>query len=47
MTTNQHMVAQLIQKEFSYDEEKLKTYGIKEIPIVKENKENKKKKLLK
>ena len=46
MTTNQHMVAQLIQKEFSYDEEKLKTYGIKEIPIVKENKENKKKEIV-
>lgn len=43
MTKNQHMIAQLIQKEFAYDDNKLKTYGIKEIPIVKENKETNKK----
>lgn len=41
------MIAQLIQREFAYDDDKLKTYGIKEIPIVKENKETKEKETIK
>lgn len=47
MTKNQHMIAQLIQKEFAYDEDKLKTYGIREIAIVKENKETNEKETIK
>lgn len=43
LTKNQHMIPQVVQKEFATDENKLKIYGIKEIPIPKlDEKTNKK-----